>query len=161
MEFIEHTSAWAEGEVFQGKIMIATGFFFAAIFVGIYRSEDPFLKGSLVPLGLMMLVLLGYGSFIIYSRPKHAKEIIGLYQKSSDEAIKQEIAKHINDNKAGKLLMQVYPILILVSTIALVFASVPYYKGMALGFIILFISTFIIDNGFVSRSDAFLSFLKQ
>lgn len=34
-----------------------------------------------------------------------------------------------------------------------------YVKGMAIGFVILFASTYIIDNGFVTRSDAFLSFL--
>ncbi|MCZ4223333.1 hypothetical protein [Pedobacter rhodius] len=161
MEFAAYTNAWAKSEVLQGKMMITAGIFLALIFTGIYRSENVFLKGSLVPLGLMLAILLGYGSFILYSRPAHAKEIIGLYQKSPDEAIKKEITKHLNDNKAGKLLMRIYPFLMILSVIALPLASTHYHKGMALGFTLLFISTFVIDNGFVTRSDAFLSFLQQ
>lgn len=140
--------------------MIAIGIFLSVAFIAIYRSENQLLRGSLIPLGLLLAILLGYGSFILYSRPAHAKEIIQLYQKNPKEAVKQETTKHINDNKAGKLLIKVYPILMLLSVIALIFVSSPYYKGMALGFVLLFISTFVIDNGFVSRSDAFLLFLK-
>jgi hypothetical protein len=104
-------------------------------------------------------MLLGYGSYMLYSRPAHAKEIIRLYQKSPDDAIKQEKAKHINDNKAGKVLIRVYPLLMLFSIGALIFVSTPHYKGMAAGFALLFIAMFLTDIGFVSRSDAFLSFL--
>jgi hypothetical protein len=161
MEFIEYTNAWAKSEVLQGKIMIGVGIILSITFLAIVRSDNSLLKGSLIPLALLIAILLGYGSFILYSRPAHAKEIIGVYQKSSEEAMKQETAKHINDNKAGKLLIKIYPILMIVSVLALIFITLPYYKGMALGFLLLFISTFVIDNGFVSRSDAFLSFLKQ
>lgn len=84
-----------------------------------------------------------------------------LYKKKSGEAIKLEIAKHEGDNKAGKLLLRTYPILMLISVIALIFVSSSYHKGMALGFVLFFVSAFIIDTGFVSRSDRFLSFLRQ
>ena len=161
MEFIEYTNAWAKSEVLQGKIMIGIGIFLSIAFIAIFRSENLLLRGVLIPLGLLLAILLGYGSFMLYSRPAHAKEIVGLYQKSSKEAIKQETAKHINDNKAGKILIRIYPILILVSVIAFIFVSASYYKGMTLGFVLLFASMFVIDNGFVARSDAFLSFLKQ
>ena len=161
MEFIEYTNAWAKSEVYQGKIMIAIGVFLAVAFVAIFRSENVLLRGSLTPLGLLLAILLCYGSFILYSRPAHAKEISSLYQKNPGEAIKKGVAKHENDNKSGKILTRVYPILMLGSVIALFFVSYLYYKGMALGFVLLFISAFIIDNGFISRSDAFLSFLKR
>jgi Ca2+/H+ antiporter len=161
MEFTDYTNTWAKGEVLQGKIMIAIGIFLSVAFISIYRSEHQLLRGSLIPLGLLLAILLGYGSFILYSRPAHAKEIIQLYQKNPNEAVKQETTKHINDNKAGKLLIRIYPILMLISVIAFIFVSASYYKGMALGFVLLFVSMFIIDNGFVSRSNAFLSFLNN
>ncbi len=110
MEFIEYTNAWATNEVYQGKIMIAIGIFLAIIFFAILRSENVLLRGALIPLGLILALLLGYGSYIIYSRPAHAKEIIRLYQESSEEAIKQETFKHKKDNKAGNLLIRIYPI---------------------------------------------------
>ncbi len=161
MEFTDYTNAWAKSEVLQGKIMIAIGIFLSVAFIAIYRSENQLLRGSLIPLGLLLAILLGYGSFILYSRPAHAKEIIQLYQKNPKEAVKQETAKHINDNKAGKLLIRIYPILMLISVISFIFVSASYYKGMALGFVLLFVAMFIIDNGFVSRSNAFLSFLNN
>lgn len=161
MEFTDYTNTWAKSEVLQGKIMIAIGLFLSVAFIAIYRSENQLLRGSLIPLGLLLAILLGYGSFILYSRPAHAKEIIQLYQKNPKEAVKQETTKQINDNKAGKLLIRIYPILMLISVIAFIFVSASYYKGTALGFVLLFVSMFIIDNGFVSRSNAFLSFLNN
>lgn len=161
MNFIEYSTNWADAEVQQGKVMMGVGILLSIAFVLILRGENILLRGSLIPLGLLLAVLIGYGSYILYSRPAHSKEIIMLYTKNSGEAIKQEIAKHEGDNKAGKLLLRTYPILMLISVIALIFVSSSYHKGMALGFILFFVSAFIIDTGFVSRSARFLSFLRQ
>ena len=160
MNFIEYINSWSRAEVLQGKIMISIGLLFLTTFIAISRGEHELLRGTLLPLGLLITILIGYGGYILYSRPAHAKESIALYQTAQVEAIQQERAKHINDNKAGKTLMKfVYPSLILLATLALSFIPAPFYKGMALGFIALFVSTFIIDNGFVTRSDSFISFL--
>ena len=74
--------------------------------------------------------------------------------------MEESTSKHINDNKAGKFLLKfVYPGLILIGT-ALLLLSIPiYYKGVGLGIILFATSIYIIDYGFVSRSDAFLVFL--
>jgi hypothetical protein len=116
----------------------------------------------MIPLSLLLLIFIGYGSYILYSRPAHAKEIISLYEQSKEEAIAKEKTKHINDNKTGKTLLRfVYPVLMIVSASVLLIVPGTYFKGMALGFVLLFVSTYIIDNGFVSRSEAFISFLSS
>ena len=162
MDFIEYTNTWAKNEVAQGRIMIGIGLLLLFVVYSIFRSQNELLKGALIPLGLLLVVLIGYGIYILYSRPTHAKESIALYQKSETEAIEKEKTKHINDNKAGKTLLKyVYPSILLLSAISLLLVQSPYYKGMALGFALLAIATFIMDYGFVSRSDAFLSFLKN
>jgi len=160
MNFIEYMNTWVKSEVLQGKLMIGIGVILVVVFIGIIKSQNELLKGLLIPFGLLLVILIGYGSYILYSRPAHAKESITLYEKSKADAVAQEETKHINDNKAGKRLLRIYPILMLVSIATLLFGFTPYYKGMAIGFAILFISIFIIDSGFVSRSDSFLSFLK-
>lgn len=161
MDFIEYTNIWVQREVTQGRIMIGIGILFLLVFYSIFRNQNELLRGSLIPLGLLVVMLLGYGGYILYSRPAHAKEGIALYQTNKTEAIAKEKVKHIEDNKAGKTLMRyVYPTIILISAIALFLVSTPYYKGMALGFILLALSTYVTDYGFVSRSDAFLEFLK-
>ena len=160
MDFIEYTNTWAKSEVTQGRIMIGIGILLLLTLYAIFRSQNELLKGALIPLGLLVVVLIGYGGYILSSRPAHAKSSIASYQSAEKEAIAKEKEKHINDNKAGKTLIRfVYPGLMLLSIVALFFVSTPYYKGMALGFILLFVSTYIMDSGFVSRSDAFLDFL--
>lgn len=160
MNFIEYTNTWVKSEVTQGRIMVGIGIFLLFAFYCIFRSQNELLRGSLIPLGLLLLVLIGYGGYILYSRPSHAKESIVFYKKSTKEAVEKEKAKHLNDNKTGNMLLRyVYPILIIISALALLIVQHPYYKGMTLGFVLLFVATYIIDNGFVSRSDDFISFL--
>ncbi len=161
MDFIEHTNNWAKSEVTQARIMIGIGVLLLVAFIGIIKNQNELLRGAIIPMGLLLVILLGYGGYVLYSRPAHVKESITFYKQSEKEAIVKEQTKHINDNKAGKTLLKIYPILMLVSIIALLFASNPYYKGMAIGFALLFIATYVIDSGFVSRSDSFLSFLSE
>lgn len=161
MDFIEYTNTWAKSEVFQGRIMMGIGLLLILALIGILKNENELLRGSLIPLGLLLIVLVGYGGYILYSRPAHAKSSIELYEESKAEAISAEAAKHINDNKAGKTLLRIYPLLMLISIATLFFGFPAYYKGMALGFAVLFIAIFIIDNSFVTRSDSFLGFLES
>jgi len=162
MNFIDYTNAWVKAEVNQGKIMIGVGLLVLVALFAIFKSQNELLRGMLIPLGLLTVVLIGYGVVIMTSRPAHAKESLALYELSKSEALEKEKLKHINDNKAGKTLMKyVYPALILLSVFLLLFLSITYYKGMALGFIIVFVSTYIMDYGFVSRSDAFISFINN
>lgn len=162
MDFIEYSSTWAKSEVTQGRLMIGLGVLLMFVLYSIFRSQNELLKGALIPLSLLLVILIGYGGYILQSRPAHSKESIELYTKSSEEAIKAEAVKHSSDNAAGKTLLRyVYPILMLLTVLVLLIVSSTYYKGMALGFILLFVSTYIIDNGFVTRSDAFLTFLES
>ncbi len=162
MDFIQQLQLWERGELLQGKIMIGFGVISLIGFIAIIRSQNEFLRGSLVPLALLLLILIGYGGYILYSRPAHVKRSITLYETSKDEAILKEIEKHTNDNKAGETLIKyVYPSLIIISAIILLFISSSYYKGMAIGFILLFTATYIIDNGFVNRSETVINYLKS
>ena len=160
MDFIQQLQLWERGELLQGKIMIGIGILFLIGFIAIFRSQNEFLRGSLIPLGLFLLIFIGYGGYILYSRPAHVKDIVALYEQSKEEAITKEIEKHTSDNKVGKTLIKyVYPILIILSALGLLFISSPYYKGMLVGFMLLFLATYTIDSGFVSRSEAVLGFL--
>jgi len=153
-------NTWVKSELAQAKIMIIVGIVLLIILYFIYRSQNELLRGSMIPMVLLLVALIGYGAYIMQSRPAHAKDSIALYEKSKSEGIEKEIAKHTSDNKSGKTLIKfVYPVLIILSAIALFFLSSLYYKGMAIGFIILFVGTFIMDSGFVSRSDAFIKYL--
>jgi len=144
MDFIEYTNTWAKSEVTQGRIMIGIGILLLVALYAIFKSQNELLRGMLIPLGLLTVVLIGYGAVIMTGRLAYAKESLALYEKSKSEALEKE-----------------NPVLMIISALALLFVSSQYYKGMALGFVLLFVSTYIIDNEFVSRSDAFLPFLNN
>ncbi len=160
MDFIEYTNTWAKSEVMQGRIMIGLGILLLLAFYGILRSQNELMRGMLLPLSLLLVTLIGYGGYILYSRPAHAKASIALYKQAREVAIEKEKEKHIKDNKVGNTLIKyVYPSLLLISALILLIVPSIYYKGMALGFSMLFVATYLIDHGFVSRSNAFLTFL--
>ena len=87
MDFIEYINSWVRAEVLQGKIMIGVGFMLLIAFITVFKSENVLLKGTLIPMGLLLAVLLGYGGYILKSRPAHANTSIELYKKDKTEAI--------------------------------------------------------------------------
>lgn len=161
MDFIEQLNGWNKGEIVQARTMMAIGALFVIAFLGILKSEVPFMKGALMPVGLIVLLLIGYGGYILYSRPLHAKESIELYQKSQEEAVAKELLKHTKDNRAGKTLIKIYPVLAIISLLILMLISNQYFKGMAMGFTFLFLITHIMDHGFIRRSDTVIEFLSK
>lgn len=162
MNFIEQTHLWVKSEVLQGRIMVGLGIVLLCAIVAILRSQHELLKGTVIPLGLLLLVLIGYGSYILTSRPAFAAQSIADYHQTPEQTLVQVKAKHINDNKAGVTLLKwVYPSLILLSALALLFLTSSYLQGVALGVIMLSVATYIIDTGFVTRSNAFIAFLNN
>jgi len=63
MELIDYTIAWVKGEVFQGKIMLAISILLLFGGIAILKSEHEILKGTLIPLGFILLIFFGYGGF--------------------------------------------------------------------------------------------------
>jgi len=160
MSFVEYITSWVAKELLQARIMIGLGVLLFIAVLWIIKGNNELLRGALLPLGLLLLVLIGYGGYILQSRPAHAESSVALYEESITEAVEAESAKHINDNKMGNTLLRIYPILMLVSAVALMFVATPFLKGMAAGFILLFLSIYVIDTGFVTRSNAFISYLQ-
>lgn len=160
MDFIQQLQTWAKGDVLQGKIMLGAGVVLLISLIGIFRGESEVLRGSLIPLGLALVVLIGYGSYVIFSRQGHVQEISILYEKTPIEAIGLEINKQQKDYDSCKTLMKVYPLLMLIAVLGVIFLPSMHYKGMAMGFLLLFITAFLIDSNFASRSYPFLESLR-
>lgn len=159
INFTEHIHNWAKAEVLQGKIMIVVGVLFLIALLSILKSQHQLLRGASIPFSIIVTILIGYGSYVIHSRTMHIKERLALFQKSQQEAIVKEKNKHAKEYKMGKIFMKTYPILVIITMVALLFLNSTYYQGWCIGMAILSIIAFIVDYGFVSRSSTFLSFL--
>jgi len=62
MNFIDYTNSWVKAKLTQGKIMIGIGFLLLIALYFIFRSQNELLRGAVIPLGLLVLVLIGYGA---------------------------------------------------------------------------------------------------
>lgn len=162
MDFIDYTIHWAKAEIAQGRLMILTGIIFSFITYAAYNSPTSFYRGTFIPLLLLLFILIGYGAYIMYSRPIHAEETIALFEVNPSSAIDLEKIKHASDNNLGNLLLRfVYPTFIIGACLLLLFIKDPYLKGLAIGLVLLFTTTYFIDSGFVHRSDKFLLYLQS
>ncbi|MCP4521393.1 MAG: hypothetical protein GY827_06840 [Cytophagales bacterium] len=146
MDFIKYTTEWVKGEVFQGKIMIGIGILLLVGAIAIFKSEHEVLRGTLIPLGLIIIALLGYGGFQIAGRPAHIDKVNTIYQQNPKEAIEQEYNKAMKDNKAYSTLKPVWAGLIILSVILYFIFSSYYFKGLAIGGVALFLSLLILDT---------------
>jgi len=160
MDLLEHTKIWVNGEVFQGKIMMGMGIALLIGWFAIFKSEHTLLKGSLIPLALVLVVLLGYGSMQAFYRPTHLQKVSNLYAGSPEKALEQEVQKAQKDEKAYKTLKPIWAVLIgLFLVLYFVFPS-PYWKGMFLGFATLFLSLLVLDTVLHYRLDIYHQALK-
>ena len=71
MELIDHTTTWAKGDIFQGRIMFAIGIAAVIAAIAILKSNHEFMRGMLIPLALLVVVCGGYGGFLAFGRPTH------------------------------------------------------------------------------------------
>ena len=161
MNILQHTEEWVKSEVFQGKIMFVIGILFSIAFISIIKSQNVLLKGTLIPLGFMLVILFGYGGFQILKRPTHLLKVKETYHQNSQKAITAEYEKTIKDHKNYSMLKKVWVVLIILSAIAFLLFSKEYFKGLSIGLIALFLTTLIVDSILHQRLLAYLEYLKK
>lgn len=146
MDLLGHTTTWVEGEVLQGKIMFVLGVIALVGFIAIFRSNSDLLRGMLIPMGLVLLILFGYGGYQIFGRPPHINKVANLINENPKYAIEQEYAKAKKDNSAYTMLKKVWVILVIVSALAYLVFSSNYLHGLSIGLVGLFFTTLLVDS---------------
>jgi len=161
MNLLSNTKAWVNGEVLQGKIMVAIGILVLIAFIAVMRSQQPFLKGMLIPMGLLLVVTLGYGGFQIFGRPAHLMKVEQVYQDDPKNAQSMEYKKAVKDDKAYTTAKKVWPFLIVFSALCCYILVSPYLKGLSAGLIGLFLTTLIVDTILHHRLLVYLEYLSK
>lgn len=161
MNLLDYTNTWVKGEVFQGKIMLVIGVVLLIAGIAIFRSDNTILRGTLIPLGLILLIFFGYGTFQTVSRPSHINKVTAVYNESPDKAIEQEFAKAQKDENSYRILKIVWVVLIVVSAVLFLVFSTDYLKGLSIGLIALFLTTLVVDSVLHHRLLVYFEFLKD
>lgn len=161
MEIINHTTNWVKGDIFQGKIMLTIGILLLIGAVAIFKNNHPILKGTLIPIGLSVLILIGYGSYLAFSRPGHLENVKTVYAENQENAIHQEYEKASKDNKAYSTLKPIWIVLIIISALLFFVFKTDYLKGLSIGLIGLFFVALIVDTMLYYRVKPYLEALTK
>lgn len=146
MEFLEHTTSWVKGDIFQGKIMLVTGTLFLIISLAIFKGNHSILKGMIIPLSLGCLILLGYGSVLTFTRPGHLVNIKNIHAENPNQAAEQEFEKAQRDHKNYAMLTPIWVALIGVSALMLYVLNTDFLKGLSMGLVALFLTALLVDT---------------
>lgn len=162
MDILQKSTSWVAGEVTHGKISVFIAILLLIGVVFIFKSKNELLRGAIIPLFLMIALYGGYGAMQVIKRPQHLGMVKELYDKNPAQVLKQEIDKSTKDSNAYKLVTtSVWPILLVVCIVLSIFFSKDYYKGMTLGFALLFFSALIGDTILKHRVDIYLKELSS
>lgn len=161
MELIKHTTQWVNGEIHQGRVMLILGAIFAVLAIFIIRNNNEILKGMLIPMGLITLILIGYGSMQVIVRPKHVDTVAELYKTNPKQALDNELNKAKKDDKTYSMVPYFWFTGIAIAAIVFFLSSQYYYKGLGIGLIGLFLTMLILDSTLHHRLVIYLKALKE
>lgn len=144
---MQDLQTWTNGDIVQGKWMITIAvFILLPIAVFVFKSSHSIQKGMLIPISLAFLVNVGYGGYLLFSKPKYAEQRITQFQINPEETIKNEVAKINADDKSYIFTKYVWAGLILVSVVSFFLLNKVYFQGLSIGFAVMFLGMLIIDT---------------
>ena len=161
MDFSKQLQLWANGDASQGRVMVVVGILLSIAAILILRGDNPILKGMLIPMGLVILVSLGYGGFLSYSRPQHITKTQELYSQNNSEAVAQELKKAETDNRNYTVIKPVWATLMMIALILFFVVTKDYYKGLSMGLMGLSLFGFLLDTFLHANLKPYLSLLRQ
>ena len=156
MNLIEHSIVWAKGEILQGRIMFFYGILLLASFVFIWKSNHEVLRGAMIPLGIVICVMLGYGGYLMASRPSFPHKLEQSFKKNQEQTINSELARLQKEDRTYSTLKLSWAMLILVSAIIYLLVSGLYWKGLSIGLILLFLSGLATDTSLHYRLSKYM-----
>lgn len=146
MELIQYTSEWVKGEINQGKILIILGVILLIASVFIFKNTNEIFRGMLIPFGLILLIFFGYGGYQALSSSNHLTKVTESYKENTKNTIQKEYEFAQKGDKSYTRLKPIWALLIVVSVALYFIFSKDYFKGLAMGLIMLFLTTLILDS---------------
>lgn len=160
MDFIPHLQTWAKGDISQGKWMIGIAFLILLpLCLLLIKTNNSLQKGMIIPLCLLFMLNVGYGSYLLISKPKYVTERTAQFQLNAEETIKNEVGKIKADDKSYTMTKYVWAGLLILSVVCFFIFNKYYFQGLSLGFAIMFLGMLLIDVFLHHRLEKFLSSL--
>jgi len=161
MEFLQQLHNWTKGEVTQGRGMLAFAILLLPVIVIVIKNTQTLQKGMTIPIILLFAVQVGYGSYLLVSRTKQKEQTEKQFQQNQQQAITAELSKAENDSRTYTALKCAWGALTAISVIGYFAFSNDYYKGLSLGFAVMFLALLYTDTLLHQRLSLYMQFLQK
>ncbi|SDF64582.1 hypothetical protein [Epilithonimonas hungarica] len=146
MDFIQYLQNWTKADINQGKWMIGIAILIILpICILFIQTSNSLQKGMLIPLCLLLLMNISYGSYLLISKSKHAEQTSKSFQLKPKETTENEVAKIKADDKSYTMTKYAWAGLLILSVICFFIFNKDYFRGLSLGFAIMFMGMLVID----------------
>lgn len=147
LDYLQHYVNWANAEIEQGKWMVGVALVVLIPFLTIIlKSSNVLLRGMTIPITLLLAVSLCYGGYLLINRPKSVEVTKMRYQMHPDETHKSEYQKGKSASNDFVILKKIWVVSIIIFCVSYLLVDTEYYKGLLLGFILLFAGLLFIDT---------------
>lgn len=155
MDFLQLTRNWTNGEIKQAKFMIILGCFTTAISFFLIVSREEFHHGISIPIVLLSLIFIFYGSFVFRNRPHQLKTIIKNYKQGPLGTIETEKNRILKEKENYNKVRITWTLVFVIGLVSYFLAESVFYKGIALGAAIFGIAIFLVDSFLSIRINRF------
>jgi glucan phosphoethanolaminetransferase (alkaline phosphatase superfamily) len=162
MLFIDYVKQLYSGDLFQGKLLIITSLVLLAWIIVVLRKSNRILKGTVIPVLLIAVIYASFGGAKVYKHQQRLSDITELYEKDKVAAIDKETQRANKEISEYSLVLKfIYPSVMLIGLIALIFIRKEYIRGVALGFMIFSFFAILADLCLRNRLINFLENIKE
>lgn len=160
MDFITQLQTWTKGDITQGKWMVGIAvFILLPVAILLMKSSCSHQRGMLIPVCLLFLMNVGYGGYLLFSKPKYAEERTAQFQINAEETIKTEITKIKADDRSYAMTKYIWAGLLIISVACFFVFKKEYFQGLSIGFAVLFLGLLLIDTFLHNRLKLYLAIL--
>ncbi|MCF0051656.1 hypothetical protein LXM25_16425 [Dyadobacter sp. LJ53] len=148
MDIISETVKWLKTDLLQGKSMVVYGLAILVTCILGRKSENMLLKGMFFPSVLLAIMFISYGGNIVIRHTKKQKELFFAHQANKQIFYNDQKARQEDLIKSYNTTLAIWTVAISAGLLIFFITESDYFKGVALGILILGISAFVADSFF-------------
>lgn len=147
MNLLQQMQLWTKGDELQGRWMIGIALvvLLPSILL-VFKNNNPILHGMWIPLFLLLLMNIGYGSYLVLSKPKSLKETKIQYEKNPTQTVEIVLGNMKQADKSYRITKFLWATFMAISVLLYFVFTKNYFKGLTLGLMIMFFGMLVIDT---------------
>lgn len=148
MDIISETVKWLKNDLLQGKLMVVYGLAILATCILGRKSENMLLKGMFFPSVLLAIMFISYGGNMVIRHTEKQKELFLAHQANKQIFYKDQKVRQEGLIKSYNTTLTIWTVAIAAGLVFFFISGSDYFKGVALGILILGTSAFVADSFF-------------